>query len=106
MNRHIIPSPDARADLESIARWYRRIDSNLSRQFRAEARKTLFRIAQFPYASLRVNDVVRRVLMARFPYRIDFTFNADILLVISITHQRRAETVWKDRINRFAGGRE
>ena len=36
MSRRIILSPDARANLQSAARWYRREDMNLSRRFKAE----------------------------------------------------------------------
>jgi plasmid stabilization system protein ParE len=103
MYRRIIPSPDARADVESAARWYRRKEANLSRQFRAEVRTTLLRIAQFPYASSQVDDPVRRVLTNRFPYRIDFIFDANSILVLGITHQRRSDAVWKDRMRELPG---
>ena len=103
MSRRIILSPDAWADLDAAARWYNRKETNLSRRFRAEVDKTLFRIARYPYASLRVRDLGRRVLTNRFPYRIDFTFDASSVLVFAITHQRREDTVWKDRIDQFAG---
>ena len=102
MSRRIILSPDARADLDAAARWYRRTDINLSHRFRSEVRSTILRTAQYPYASLRVDDRVRRVLTNRFRYRIDFDFNASNVRVLAITHQRRADTVWKDRIDRFA----
>ncbi len=42
MNRRIVLSPDAWADLDSAARWYDRIERNLSRRFRAEVDKTLY----------------------------------------------------------------
>ena len=98
MSRHIILSPDAAADLDVAVQWYRRTEIALSRCFRAEVRLTVLRIARHPYASVRVNDRVRRVLTNRFPYRIDFTFDANIVLVLAITHQRRADAGWKNGI--------
>lgn len=97
MNCRIVLSPDAWADLDSAARWYNRIDKSLSRRFRAEVDRTLLRIAKHPYASLWVDDLARRVLTNRFPYRIDFIFDANTIIVLAITHQRCQETVWKDR---------
>ena len=102
MSRRIILSPDARVDLDTAARWYHRQEANLSRRFKAEVDLTLLRVARHPYASLRVDDRVRRVLTNRFRYRIDFDFNASSVRVLAITHQSRADTVWKDRIDRFA----
>jgi plasmid stabilization system protein ParE len=99
MSRRIILSPDARVDLDTTARWYRRKETNLSRRFKAEVDITLFRVARHPYASLRVNDRVRRVLMNRFPYRVDFSLDDTGVTVLAITHQRRSDAIWKDRIN-------
>jgi len=99
MSRRIILSPDAGADLNTAARWYRRTNPNLSHRFKAEVHITLLRAAKYPYASMRVNDRIRRVLTNRFPYRIDFTFDAHSVTVLAITHQRRADTVWKDRLD-------
>ena len=89
MNRRIILSPDARADLAAAARWYYRKEVNLSRRFTAEVDTTLFRIARYPYASVRLNDRVRRLLTNRFPYRIDFALDTNTVRVLGITHQRR-----------------
>ena len=101
MNRRIVLSPDAWADLDSAARWYTRIEKDLSRRFRAEIDRALLRIATHAYASLRVRNLARRVLTNRFRYRIDFIFEANTIIVLAITHQRRQDTVWKDRIDEF-----
>ncbi len=96
MNRRIILSPDAWADFESAARWYRRKERNLSGRFKAEVQTTLLRIARHPYVSLGVANGVRRVLLNRFPYQIHFRFNVDTVLVLAITHQRRSDAIWQD----------
>lgn len=90
MSRRIILSPDARANLQSAARWYRREDMNLSRRFKAEVWATFFRIARHPCAFVRVHGAFRRAVVARFPYSIYFTFDAKRVFVSAIRHQRRA----------------
>jgi toxin ParE1/3/4 len=98
MNRRIILSPDARADLNAAARWYRHQEINLSRRFKAEVRSMLLRIARHPYAFVREDAAFRRARMTRFPYYIYFRFNADKVRVTAIIHQRRSDAIWKDRI--------
>ena len=98
MSRRIILSPDARADLEDAARWYRRKESHLSQRFKAEVRSTLLRIARYPYSFVRETGAVRRACTNRFRYYIFFRFNATTVFVRAIIHQRRLEAIWKDRI--------
>jgi plasmid stabilization system protein ParE len=103
MNRRIILSPDARADLTAAARWYHHKEIDLSRRFRAEVYSMLLRIAQHPYAFVRVYAAVRRARMDRFPYYIYFSFYADSVIVITIRHQRRADPGWQQRTDMFGG---
>ena len=103
MSRRIILSPDARADLESAARWYRRKEINLSHRFRAEVRSTLLRIARNPYSFMRYDVAVRRACMDRFRYYIFFRFNADEVFVRAIIHQRRSDAIWKDHLDKPLG---
>jgi plasmid stabilization system protein ParE len=99
MNRRIILSPDARVDLISIARWYRRERVDLAFRFRAEVQEALLRIARFPRAFSCVDRVrfVRRFSMRRFRYYIYWAVTPDTVLVKGIIHQRRADTVWEER---------
>src|SRR5688572_25200220 len=94
MNPRIILSPDAQADLDSAARWYRRVNIDLSRRFRAEVAATLLRVMRHPNSFVCVKSVTRRALMTRFPYSIYFTFHANCVLVQRIRHQRRGDALW------------
>ena len=99
MSPRIILSPGARANLQSAARWYRRQDPDLSRRFEAQVWATLLRIARHPYSFVRVYYVVHRALVTRFPYSIYFTFDGNLVRVLGIRHQRRADYVRTNRIN-------
>lgn len=101
MNRRIILSPGARADLISSALWYHRIEAALAFRFRAEVQANLSRLARFPYASSGVGRTSeRRASMHRFRYYIYFDVTTDSVLVRGIIHQRRADTVWEERHER------
>lgn len=97
MNRRIILTAVAEAQLDSIARWYHLREANLSARFRAEVYEMLRRIAQFPSAYMRFRYSVRRALMDRFRYYIYFAFDAQRVVVLAIVHQRRADSMWLDR---------
>lgn len=60
MNRPIILSPDAEADVHAIELWYYYKEVGLSFQFAAELQFTLRLIAQYPYAFPLIKKRVRR----------------------------------------------
>src|SRR5690349_1583374 len=91
MSPHIILSPEARANLRSAVRWYRRHNVNLSRRFETHVSATLLRIARHPNSFVSVSTLVRRALVTRFPYSIYFTVHANRVFVLRIRHQRRAD---------------
>jgi plasmid stabilization system protein ParE len=97
MKYRIVPSSDAEADVISASWWYRRIAPNLAARFVAEGRATLRRIAQFPSRFPLVNGSVRRALLTRFPYAIYYSLNYDEVFLIAVLHQRRSDSIWKQR---------
>ena len=97
MNRRIILSPDARADLRSAAEWYNRQDPDLSSRFLDDLQLTLRRVARFPYAFPRHDKLFRRATTNRFRYYIYFTFDLQTVFTRAIIHQRRADSVWLKR---------
>src|SRR5215208_3635074 len=98
MNYLIVLSPDAKADIRSVRRWYRRIDPNLAFQFSLEGRSAVRRIAQFPYRFSLVNGTVRRATMNRFPYAMYYRLDSDKASVFAVLHQRRSDAIWRQRI--------
>ena len=89
MRYHVILSPDAEADIESAIRWYADKHLELPFRFTTETTRTLRRVGQNPYQFPAVSSLVRRALMKRFPYAIDFTVNPKTVFVLTVLHQRR-----------------
>jgi len=98
----IILSPDAKADIRSTIRWYRRTDPNLALRFKLETHAVLRRIAQFPYQFPLIEGTFRRARLKRFPYRIFFYVEKDRVVVKTVIHKRRADSTWMDRGNGLA----
>jgi len=99
MHYHIILSPDAEADINSIVWWYQSKDLNVALRFRAETDAMLQRIAQFPYRFQLINSGLRRALVKRFPYSIFFYLYMTEVFVIAVLHQKRANVPWIYRGN-------
>jgi len=100
MNYHIVLSLDAKADIRSIHRWYRRIDRDLAHRFSLESRITVRRIAQFPYQFPLVNETVRQALLKRFPYAMYYRLYSKLVFIIAVVHQRRSDAIWRQRSRR------
>jgi len=91
MNRRIILSPDAEADVHAVELWYYQKEAGLSFQFAAELQFTVRLIAQYPYAFPLIKNGVRRALMHGFPYSIYFRLEAGVVSVIAVLHQHRRQ---------------
>jgi plasmid stabilization system protein ParE len=100
MTYRIILSPDARKDLQSVIRWYELEDIMTARRFQADYQATRGRIARHPLAFPYVKNSLRRAIFKTFPYCIYFTVSVNMVRIIAILHQHRAETHWHRRGNR------
>lgn len=102
MNYRIIFSSGANADIHSTVLWYDRIDPNLAFNFIWETSLTLRRIARFPYQFPLIVGVFRRAGLKRFRYAIYYSVGKEEVVVKAVVHQRRADSVWKDRGNGYS----
>lgn len=88
MHYRIILSPDAKADIRTVTRWYFDIRPQLSESFKAETLAILRRLQQNPYQFPFVYQFIRKALLRHFQYTVYFTLIAERVLVIAISHQR------------------
>ena len=102
MTRRIILSPDAEADNASAILWYQRTDPNLALRFKLEMRLVLRRIARFPYQFPLIKGKVRRAHLKRFRYVILFSLEKEGVFVRAVVHERRNDSIWKDRENGYS----
>ena len=102
MNRRIILSPDAEADIASAIAWYQRIEPSWGLRFKADTRATLRRIAQFPYQFPLIEGTVRRARLKRFRYAILFSLEKEGAFVKAVVHERRDDGSWRNRGNGYS----
>ena len=94
---------DARADVVEAALWYELRQPGLGPQFIAAAERAFSVVRSHgefvtqPLAKTR-GRIIRRVFLARFPYRVIFVDGADFRRVIGVLRHGRADRAWKRRL--------
>lgn len=94
--------PDALADIEEAAEWYEDQEPGMGADF---ARTILQAIDSLPTNPLihRVRDRrrnVRWLLPHRFPYRIVYQMQDELITVFAVLHAARLDRHWKRRLSK------
>jgi plasmid stabilization system protein ParE len=99
MIRRVIVRPLAVEDIASAATWYEAQHPGLGIDLTDEIIRALRRAQEAPelFRILRLRDGMRRVLTERFPYRVFFTVNDDILHVHAVLHGAQHDRRWRRR---------
>ena len=106
MKYRVILSPGAKADFSSAVRWYQLSDPDVAFQFTQETLKLLRRIEHFPYSFPLKTGAIRQAVLMRFPFYIYFFLNIEVVSVIAIMHQRRADILKLDGGNGHGRARD
>jgi len=73
--------------------------SGLGEAFRAELNATIDALLEFPESAPVVSPkAIRRRLLPRFPYAVLYVLSDDLLLILVVTHTRRAPNSGDDRL--------
>lgn len=92
--------PDALADIESAAQWYEDREPGLGYDFTRTIFQEIDTLSANPL-SYRLRDRrrnVRWLLSPRFPYRIVYRIQDEVITVFAVIHQARHERQWKRRL--------
>ena len=93
---------EAVVEAESAAEWYSRQQPGLGEEFTDELTRCLRLLSadptRLPLLETRTRDVeTRRILMARFPYKIIFEVVREEVVVLAVAHGRRRPNYWLPR---------
>ena len=93
MKYRLVTQPEVETDIREAAEWYERQASpELAKDFVREVRKAFRRIAENPLLFMVRHKrlQVRWVFPKRFPYRIVFVVEGDVVTVLCVVHAKRA----------------
>lgn len=97
MTLRVRVTPEAQADLAEGRDWYEAASPGLGDAFIAEVESSIRSAADWPNAATLVDDAIRRVLVARFPYGLFYVVEDETLMVLGCVHVRRHPRVWMSR---------
>lgn len=97
MTRRLIIRLQAEVDITDAAIWNENRQLGLGNEFLAEVERAIDTAVRNPrrFPCLRRKPEVRRVLTARFPYRIFFILRPDAVVVFRVLHGARHDREWK-----------
>lgn len=93
---------EAVVEAEEAARWYSKQQRGLGKEFTRELKRSLRSLranpTRLPLLETAPRNVeVRRVVMARFPYKIIFEIIQNEVVVLAVAHGSRRPSYWLKR---------
>lgn len=95
----VLFSSQARAEFEDAARYYDEQRQGLGDELRQEMRNFLSRLRQTPLRFPVERGDIRRLILAKFPYKLLYSVESDYIYVIAVAHRRRSPDYWIDRVD-------
>jgi plasmid stabilization system protein ParE len=95
----VIVTFDRRATRETTdaVLYYNAEQTDLSREFLADVRRTVDAIVEYPRAGPIVRGTIRRRLCAHFPYALLYRAHADRIRIVAVMHAKRRPDYWSGR---------
>lgn len=93
----LVFSPEARWEFEAAERYYEVQVAGLGKVFREEVRAGLRRIRSWPLACPVERGTIRRAVLGRFPYKLLYSVEPEVIYVLAVAHQHRQPDYWTDR---------
>lgn len=98
----LVISPHALADIESAAKWYEEREPGLGDSFARSILEAIDGLQDNPliYAKRDRRRNVRWFFPPRFPHRIIYQVQGELITVFAVTHPARHDRNWKQAFDR------
>lgn len=98
MTYRLIIRPQAELDIQDAFEWYEAKALGLSSEFIRAVDACLSAIGRNPLAYQIIYKQARQALIRRFPYRILYVFDQEIITVVACFHSKRNPKSWQARL--------
>jgi hypothetical protein len=88
----------ARQEFRAAQEFYELEQSGLGARFENEIKQTLMRIQQYPKVWSAERKEIRRCFIHKFTYKIIYSIQKEIIVVLAFAHLHRKPDYWIDRI--------
>ena len=85
-------------EFRAAQEFYELEQSGLGARFENELRHALLRIQQYPKVWSAERKEIRRCFIHKFPYKIIYSIQKEIIVVLAFAHLHRKPDYWIDRI--------
>ncbi|HHD75721.1 MAG TPA: type II toxin-antitoxin system RelE/ParE family toxin [Campylobacterales bacterium] len=79
----------AQQELEDARDYYNLQQDNLGERFKEHIKESVENIREFPLLYPKVNDLLHRVVVHKFPYSLFYIVDETRIIIVSIAHQHR-----------------
>ena len=93
----VVFSTIAQSELNDAYHFYELEFEGLGTRFKAEVKKAVLRISDYPEAWSFERGEIRKCLLHKFPYKLLYSIENDHIFVIAVAHQHRRPDYWIDR---------
>jgi len=90
----------ARREFDEAKEFYEIEQPGLGTRFEEQIKHSLLRIRQYPQAWPPERKAIRRYLVHKFPYKILYSIQDEIVVVLAFAHLHRQPDYWIDRLNK------
>jgi toxin ParE1/3/4 len=96
----LVLTPAAKADVAQAAGWYRERSILAVERFFLAVSETFARIEAQPTAQVvvDVDSGTRRALLRKFPHRVLYLIDGELIVVFAVVHHRRDASTWRERL--------
>jgi len=88
---------ETRAELAAAVLYYESQPGGRAAAFIGSFERALLLIRQYPEIGTPVGQVERQVRLRRFPYRVVYRRDPDLLVILAIAHTGRRQGYWRTR---------
>jgi len=89
---------EALLELDEAFDWYAKQSTSAARRFWIAVHEAAEKAARQPTLYAMFNGIHRSCPVTRFPYRLFFFVEEDLLTVVAVAHNSRRPDFWEDRI--------
>lgn len=94
MTLSVIVRRRATDELNEAYSWYEAEHQGLGERFLVDFKQTVLSAQTFPQSFIRVNDMVRRANLNRFPYAVFYKIESKRIVVLAVVHHARNPNLW------------
>ncbi len=87
----------AEEELDAAVNYYEACQPGLGLEFTEAVYGTIARISEFPHAWPLLDEDIRRCLVNRFPFRVIYKVESDMIRIMAVAQLHRQPDYWRER---------